>query len=121
MTLRPIPARILRTSITLNVCTGTDIYQSPTYQAYTVSRCHIQSSVDVRKTRENTEMVLRAVLFIDARLSAPQLDWVALHMQSEAAGHSMTVQAQGMTYTVLDVDAVPDDTDGIHHYEVALV
>ena len=121
VTLRPIPARILRTSITLNVCTGTDIYQSPTYQAYTVSRCHIQSSVDVRKTRENTEMVLRAVLFIDARLSAPQLDWVALHMQSEAAGHSMTVQAQGMTYTVLDVDAVPDDTDGIHHYEVALV
>lgn len=121
VTLRPIPARILRTAITLNVCTKTDTNQAPTYQAYTVSRCHIQSSVEVRKTRENTEMVLRAVLFVDARLSSPQLDWVGLHMQSQAAGHSMTVQAQGMTYTVLDVDAVPDDTDGIHHYEVALV
>lgn len=119
--LRPIPPRILRTAITLNVCTGTDDFQAPTYQSTTVNRCHIQSSVDVVKTRENTEMLQRATLFVDARLSAPQLDWVALHMQSHANGASMTVQAGAQTYTVLDVDAVPDDTDGIHHYEVTLV
>jgi exosome complex RNA-binding protein Rrp42 (RNase PH superfamily) len=66
--LRPIPRALLVDIATIKVCTGLDMWQKPTFQEYTVSNVHIQSTNEVKKTKENTEVVLRSVLFIDGTI-----------------------------------------------------
>lgn len=89
---------------------------------------HLQSTNETRKTKDNTEVVLRSTLFIDAKRSAPVLDFDALAAQSQAAGRTMRAvvrNAQGQQvgdYEVLVVDSVPDvPSTRIHHYELGLV
>ena len=84
--LRPIPQQLLRDLVTIKVCTGMDAWQKPTWQEYAVSNVHLQNTNEVKKTRDNTEVVLRSVLFIDQVRSTPQLDYAALVEQSESAG-----------------------------------
>lgn len=119
--LGTIPPRILTHRCTLEVCTGIDAYRQPTWQAYSVARVHFQPGAYSRLSKDNTEVALQGILFVDARLSTPKLDWYALCQQSEEMGSSMRVTAGGKTYTVLAVDALPDDTGRLHHYEAALV
>ena len=84
--LGSIPQRILRDLVIIKVCTGVDAWQNPTWQETRVRNVHIQNTNEVRKTVNNTEVVLRSILFIDGRRSRPRLDYEALAMQSEAAG-----------------------------------
>lgn len=126
--LRPIPQQLLHDSLTVKVCTGVDAWQKPTWQDYEVSNVHLQSTNEVRKTATNTEVVLRSILFVDAKRSAPALDYDALAAQSQAAGRTMRAivrNAQGQqvgNYEVLVVDSVPDvPSTRIHHYELGLV
>lgn len=114
--------------MTLYVCTGVDVWQNPTWQTYSVSNVHLQNTNEVKKSKENTEVVLRAVLFVDSKRSFPSLDYSALVTQSEAAGKPMrcTVSnAQGEQqgdFEVLVVDLVPDvPATRIHHIELGLV
>lgn len=114
--------------MTLYVCTGVDVWQNPTWELYTIKAVHLQNSNEVRKTRENTEVVLRSILFVDGRKSFPVLDYNALAMQSEQAGKPMrcTVSnAQGVTqgdYEILTVDVVPNiPATSVHHVELGLV
>ena len=67
--LRPIPQSLLGDLAIIKVCTGMDAWQKPVWQDYEVSRVHLQNTNEVKKTKENTEVVLRSTLFIDARLS----------------------------------------------------
>ncbi len=123
--IRPIPPRILAQTVTLSVCQSIDAWQEPTYENYDVSRVCLQPTNMTAKTKENTEVTLRSLLFVDARLSAPALDWNALQVESEKNGAPCVVSyMQGsavMRYTVLDVDTLYDDRGNVHHYEVALV
>ena len=67
--LSTIPTRILRDTLTLTVPTGFDRYQKPLApKTYTVTRVHLQSDNSTRKTATNTEVTLRGILFVDARL-----------------------------------------------------
>ena len=84
--LRPIPQSLLGDMMTLYVCTGVDMWQNPSWQTYAVNNVHLQNTNEVRKIKDNTEVVLRSILFIDSRLSQPVLDYGALVTQSEAAG-----------------------------------
>lgn len=126
--LSPIPRRILRDTATFSVPAGFDRYQQPLNPTtYTVSNVHIQSDNSTHKTAQNTEVTLRGVLFVDARYSTPKLDYTALQEAAQAAGGVMTVTVtdkRGSStgpYTVLVVDALPDDEDNVHHYELGLV
>lgn len=119
--LKPIPARILRTTATVSVCSGVDMYQNQTYTTTTVKRTHLQPTNEVRKTTDNTEVVLRSILFVDAQLSQPFLDWEAQLKAAHDVGGDMRVTVRGVEYTVMVVDALRDDTDKLHHFEVALV
>lgn len=119
--LQPIPARILRTTATVSVCSGVDMYQNQTYTTYTVKRTHLQPTNEVRKTQDNTEVVLRSILFVDAQLSRPALDWVGLLKQAHDVGGDMRVTVRGVEYTVMGVDELRDDTDKLHHWEISLV
>jgi hypothetical protein len=105
----------------VKVCSGVDLYQNQTYTEYTVNKVHLQPTNEIRKTVDNTECVLRSVLFVDAKTSAPALDWCALLQTAHANKGDMRVIVRGEEYTVLTIDALRDDTDGLHHYEVGLV
>ena len=119
--LKPIPSRILKSTATVKVCDGVDMYQNQTYTDYTVNRVHLQPTNEIRKTQTNTDCVLRSILFVDARISTPRLDWWALFEQAHENAGDMRVIVRGQEYTVFSVDALRDDTDNLHHYEVGLV
>ena len=118
--LRPIPERILRSIATVDVCSGVDTYQAQTYTTYTVSKVHLQPTAQIRKTASNTDQQLRSILFVDARISTPQLDWTALLESAHALGGDVYVTVRGVRYTVMAVDELRDDTDLLHHWEISL-
>lgn len=126
--LRPIPSQLLRDSMTLNVCTGVDAWQKPTWQPYEVQNVHIQNTNETKKTADNTEVVLRAVIFVDTVRSTPTLDYEALCQQSQAVGKPMRATVQDANgndlgdFEILTVDPVPDVPDTrVHHIELGCV
>ena len=119
--LKPIPSKILRSTATVQVCSGTDVYQNQTYTTYTVKHVHLQPTDRIVKSTNNTDQQLTSVLFVDARHSTPLLDWRGLLQTAHDNGGDMRVTVRGVTYTVAAVDELRDDTDRLHHYEVGLV
>ena len=119
--LKPIPAKIMRSTATVEACTGVDRYQNPTYETYTVHNVHLQPTNEARKTTDNTECILRSILFVDKHHSKPALDWDALFSTAHSIGGDVKVTVRGTTYTVQAIDALRDDTDLFHHYEIGLV
>lgn len=118
--LRPIPERILRSTATVKVCTGTDMYQNQIYTEYTVNHVHLQPTERIVKTKSDTETQLSSVLFVDLRHSSPALDWRALLQNAHDLGGDMRVIVRGVEYTVLTCDGLRDDTDRLHHWEIGL-
>ena len=116
----PIPRQLLMQTATVLACTGTDKWKEQTTAANTVQNVHVQDSNAVRKSAENTEVVLRAILYVDARRSIPVLDWHVLLRTAQAVGGDVKVTVDGVTYTVETVDALPDDRGRLHHYEVGM-
>lgn len=119
--LQPIPKRLLTKTVTVGVPSGVDSWQKPTYTSYTVYYTHLQNTNEVRKTKDNTEIVLRSILFVDARISTPALDYLALEATAESQNADIKVTVDGIAYKVQVIDAVPDDTGATHHYELGLV
>lgn len=126
--LRPIPSQLLQDSMTLNVCTGVDAWQKPTWQPYEVQNVHIQNTNETKKTTDNTEVVLRAIIFVDTVRSTPALNYEALCQQSQAAGKPMRATVQDANgndlgdFEILTVDPVPDVPDTrVHHIELGCV
>jgi len=119
--LRPIPAKILRSTVTVSVCTSADTYQNQAYTDYTISRVHLQPTNEVRKTADNTDITLRSILFVDARISKPAFDWSANLHSAHNLGGDMRVTCDGETYTVVGCDKLKDDANRLHHWEISLV
>ena len=118
--LRPIPARILRSSAVVKVCNGVDFYQNQTFDTYEVDHVHVQPTDRIVKTKDNTDHQLTSILFVDARRSSPTLDWQGLLEGANQSGGDMKVTIHGTEYTVVSVDTLYDDTDTLHHWEVGL-
>lgn len=126
--LPSIPKSLLVDVMTLYVCTGVDSWQNPTWETYTVNNVHLQNTNEVKKTKENTEVVLRSILFVDSKKSTPQLDYGALAGQSEQSGKPMrctVTNSQGISqgdFEILTVDLLDDvPATRIHHVELGLV
>ena len=119
--LRPIPAKILTHSATLRQCSGVDVWENPSYIETPLSRICIQPVHSTVMTKDNTEVSLTSVAFIDARLSRPAgLDFQAAQDASEANGAPLELLYNGRHYTVLTVDTLCDDTGAYHHTELGL-
>ena len=118
--LRPIPSRILRSTATVKVCNGTDMYQNQTYQTYTVQHVHLQPTERIVKTVTNTDQQLTGVLYVDARHSTPALNWRQLLQTAHDNGGDMRVIVRGIEYTVQTADGLRDDTDRLHHWEIGV-
>ena len=126
--LKPIPSVLLKDSAVIRVCTGTDSWQKPTFTETAVANVHLQNTNEVKKTKDNTEVVLRSILFIDGKRSLPALDYDALMRTSEANGQQMRVTVYGPSgdaygdYAVVVCDPVPDiPSSRVHHVELSLV
>ena len=117
--LRPIPSKILISTATVKACTSLDKYQNPTYTEYTINKVHIQPTNEIRKTPNNTDCTLRAILFADARHSTP-LDWWGIFTTAHDMGGDVKVDIRGAEYTVFTVEELRDDTDTFHHWEIGL-
>lgn len=128
MSLSPIPSRMLHDTVTFKVVVGMDRYQNKIYEEFTVNNVHMQSSNDVYKRANDTEVQLKGLLFVDARRSTPILDLYALQEQSLHNGDTMrcvVYDASGKAtgeYAVLVVDDLPDvPSNRRHHWELSLV
>lgn len=128
MALSPIPSRMLHDTATFKVVNGMDRYQNKTYDEYTVNNVHLQSSNDVVKRANDTEVQLKGTLFVDARRSTPILDLYALQTESLLNGDTMRCivnDASGNEvgdYAVLLVDDIPDvPATRRHHWELGLI
>lgn len=128
MSLAPIPSRMLHDTATFYVLKEIDRYQHKIYDEYTVNNVHIQSSNVVIKQANDTEVQLKALLFVDARKSLPILDLYALQKSSLLIGDTMrcTVKdasgAEVGNFAVLVVDDLPDvPATKRHHWELGLV
>lgn len=119
--LKPIPARIMRSTATVKVCTGLDRYQNQQYEEYEVKKVHLQPTSEIRKTTTGTDCTLRSILFADRRHSQPDLAWDELLRQAHERGGDVRCTVRGTEYTVMAADALRDDTDQFHHWEIALV
>lgn len=125
--LSPIPSVMLKDVATFHVPVSLNDYQMPVYQDYTVKKVHIQNSNEVRRTSTNEEVVLKAILFVDGKKSAPIYDYMSFMKMAEAVGADMTVtvtESNGNEneYTVTIVDAVPDvPAIRTHHTEIGLI
>ena len=119
--LKPIPIQILTQTATLKSCLSIDAWQSPTWQDTTLQHICIQPTHSTVMQKDNTQVTLNSVLFIDARFSSPQnLDIEAMQNASLQAGSPMEVIFNGNTYTVVTVETLYDDTGNYHHSEVGL-
>ena len=118
--LKPIPAKILKSAATVKVCNGVDRYQNQTYTEYALKKVPLQPTNEIRKTQDNTEINLRSILFVDARISTPFLDWCSLLQTAHTIPGGVRVIVRGVEYTVISVDELRDDTDNLHHWEIAL-
>lgn len=119
--LKPIPARILRSTATVKVCTGVDMYQNQVYgQQYTVNHVHLQPTERIVKTSTNTDQQLSSILFVDLRHSSPALNWAQLLKSAHDKGGDVRVTVRGFEYTVATADGLRDDTDQLHHWEIGL-
>lgn len=119
--LKPIPARILRSTATVKVCTAIDMYQNQVYgQQYTVNHVHLQPTERIVKTSTNTDQQLSSILFVDLRHSSPALNWAQLLKSAHDKGGDVRVIVRGFEYTVAMADLLRDDTDRPHHWEISL-
>ena len=119
--LPPIPRQVLKSTVIVEACTAVDRDRRQQVETHTVKRVHLQPDHSVRKSKDNTDVVLKALLFVDARISTPALDWEALFLIAEQAGGDVAVTLRGQRYTVASVEAIPDDEDNLHHWEIGLV
>lgn len=119
--LPPIPRQMLRSTIVVTAATCVDRDRRQQVTSHTVKRVHLQPDHSVRKTKDNTDVVLKALLFVDARLSTPALDWEALFLQAQEVGGDVNVTLRNQAYTVASVEPIPDDEDNLHHWEIGLV
>lgn len=119
--LRPIPGRMLRDTVMVEVCTGIDAYQRPTYgEKHVVHRVCCQTQQVTKKTTDNTTAAPHGILFADARLSRPALEWDALLQKAAASGGDVRVIINGIVFTAVQAVRVLDDTHRLHHWEIAL-
>lgn len=119
--MRPMPKMILRSTATVEWCSGIDVWQNQTTESATVTNVHLQPTNVIVKSVTNTDCQLRSVLFVDARISKPALAWDAMLEAAHELGGDVRITVRGVTYTLVTVDALRGKTDRLHHWELGLM
>jgi hypothetical protein len=119
---------MLHDTAIFRVVKGIDRYQNKVYEEFVVNNVHLQSSNEVYKRANDTEVQLKGILFVDARRSLPILDLYSMQEESLLRGDTMRVTVKGANgdivgdYAVLVVDDLPDvPANRRHHWELSLI
>jgi hypothetical protein len=119
---------MLHDKVVIKVLNYMDRYQNKIYTEYPVNNVHLQSTSDVLKRANDTEVQLKGILFIDDRKSTPRLDFYELQRQSLEKGDTMRAvvyDASGKMvddFAVVQVDGEPDvPATRLHHWELSLI
>ena len=113
--------------MTFKAPTSFNVYQEAQYEETTVKHVHIQNANDIKFSTDNTEVTLSAIIYVDARISKPSLDYSKMEYEAERIGGTCKATithrtgAESGEFTVKTVEAIPDDTGAIHHYEIGVV
>ena len=120
--MQPIPRCILAHNAVLRSCAGVDAWQAPEWQETPLSNVCMQPTNETRRTRDNTEVVLRSLLFVDAERSEPvEFDFDVQQAASESNGQPLTLIFEDREYTVLTIEKLYDEYGRLHHWELGLV
>lgn len=120
--MRPIPRCILTHNAMLRCCNGVNVWQNPEWLETPLNNICMQPANETRRTRDNTEVVLRSLMFVDAVRSEPVgIDFDLQQQVSEANGQPLTLTFEGREYTVLTIEKLYDQHGVLHHWEVGLV
>ena len=120
--MKPIPVQMLQHTVRLVVPDGVGVQQNVTSaHDYYIHRTCLQDENTTVKATDNTAVNTNALLFVDARLSYPRLDWWALKMDADSAGGDLVVHYGDRAYTVVTVKRLLDNYARLHHYEVAMI
>ena len=114
------PKYVYNATIAVNVCQSVDRWQAATDTTTTVKGVNFQDAHDTALNKDNTEVSLRALVFIDSDYSTPHLDYWSLQKSSETAGRPMTITYGGDLYEVLTVDRVDNQHGKLDHWELSL-
>lgn len=120
--MRPIPAQMLKQTVTVKVPAEIDSRQATVSESeYTVTRCCLQRASATARTAKDATLTKTALLFVDAQLSRPQLDWMGLKAEADAAGGDIVILCDGVRYVATSVQEYMDNHARVHHWEVTLV
>jgi hypothetical protein len=119
--VRKPPKHIYGMTVTFHVATGIDRWSAVTWTDYPISGVNVQPSHDTARTKDNTEVSLKAIVFVDSAYSNPFLSLLALQNQSEANGHQMKVTWAGSDMTVASVEPIYDEFCRLDHFEVGCI
>lgn len=120
--MRPIPAQMLKQTVTVKVPAEIDSRQATvTETEIEVTRCCLQRASTTARSNRDASLTKTALLFVDAQLSRPQLDWMGLKAEADAAGGDIVILCDGVRYVATSVQEYMDNHARVHHWEVALV
>ena len=116
--MRKPPKHVYSHTITLKQCSGIDVWRTPTFTETTITGVNVQPSHDTTRTKDNTEVQMQAIVFIDSLYSQPFIDMVNAQDTSEANGHLMVIRFGSHDYSVAKVETLYDEFGRLDHYEV---
>ena len=116
--MRKPPKHVYAHTIILEICSEVDRWREPTYTETVITGVCFQPTHDTIRTKDNTEVQMQAVVFIDSEYSRPFIDMVDAQDESEANGHAMVINFMERNYTVAKVETLFDEFGRIDHYEV---
>lgn len=108
-------------TVTFHVATGIDRWSAVTWADYPIAGVNVQPSHDTARTKDNTEVSMKAIIFIDSAYSNPFLSLVALQDESEAHGHQMKVTFGSENMTVASIEPIYDEYCRLDHFEVGCI
>lgn len=110
--VRPIPKKLLNHTVTYTPPAEEEgPWGGQQGEPQTIEHVRLQSSSSVKKTGQNEEKLLAAVLYIDAKHSTP-------FIEPKSKG---TIRCEGKDMIVQNVKAVRAFGPDPHHYKVELV
>lgn len=116
--MRKPPKHIYGMEAVFRAAESVDKWGKVVWRNIPVRGVNVQPSHDTVRSKDNTEVKVKAVIFVDSLYSSPFADLVAIKNESEGNGHQMTVMFGGEPLTVVAVDTIYNEYCAIDHYEV---
>lgn len=119
--VRKPPKHVYGMECTFHVASDIDKWSAVQWTDYAINGVNVQPAHDTTRTKDNTEVSVKAVIFIDSAYSNPFYSLLTLQKESESHGHQMTVTWGGETMTVATVEPLYDEFCRLDHFEVTCI